>query len=105
MNWPAALAGAGLFLCSNDVFRRLLNCQKTMKNLVASIVLILVAVLVASAQPKASDEAVLRRMLDEFLAGAGRNDAAIHDRFWAEDLIYTRSAGQRINKAELMKGV
>jgi hypothetical protein len=47
----------------------------------------------------------LTALLNEFLAGAGRNDAAIHDRFWAEDLIYTRSAGSRITKAELMAGV
>jgi ketosteroid isomerase-like protein len=43
--------------------------------------------------------------LNEFLAGAGRNDAAVHDRFWADDLIYTRAAGSRIGKLELMKGV
>lgn len=53
----------------------------------------------------AADAAELTRLLNEFLAGAGRNDAAIHDRFWADDLIYTRSAGVRINKEELMKGV
>jgi ketosteroid isomerase-like protein len=53
----------------------------------------------------APDAAELTKMLKEFLAGAGRNDAAVHDRFWAEDLIYTRSAGARINKEELMKGV
>jgi len=53
----------------------------------------------------AKDSIELVRLLNEFLAGAGRNDAAIHDRFWADDLIYTRSAGQRISKAELMKGV
>ncbi len=56
----------------------------------------------AQTSPDASE---LRGLLNEFLAGAGRNDASIHDRFWAEDLIYTRSAGTRINKAELMKGV
>jgi len=50
-------------------------------------------------------EAELTRLLNEFLAGAGHNDAAIHDRFWADDLIYTRSAGSRSGKAELMKGV
>lgn len=44
-------------------------------------------------------------MLNDFLVGAGKNDAAVHDAFWAEDLIYTRSAGVRIDKAELMKGV
>jgi hypothetical protein len=53
----------------------------------------------------APDAAELTRMLNEFLAGAGKNDAAVHDRFWADDLIYTRSAGVRTNKEELMKGV
>lgn len=53
----------------------------------------------------APEGAKLTRLLNEFLDGAGRNDAAVHDRFWAEDLIYTRSAGIRINKAELMRGV
>lgn len=53
----------------------------------------------------APDAPELTRMLNEFLAGAGRNDAAVHDRFWAEDLIYTRSAGVRTNKAEIMKGL
>lgn len=52
-----------------------------------------------------SDTAELTRLLNEFLAGAGRNDTAVHDRFWAEDLIYTRGAGQRMNKTALMAGV
>lgn len=58
--------------------------------------------LTAQTQP---DEKALTGLLNEFLAGAGRNDAEVHDRFWAEDLIYTRSAGVRINKEALMKGV
>ncbi len=53
----------------------------------------------------APDAGELTRLLNQFLDGAGRNDAAIHDRFWADDLIYTRGVGQRIDKAELMKGV
>ncbi|MDM7921750.1 MAG: nuclear transport factor 2 family protein [Pyrinomonadaceae bacterium] len=53
----------------------------------------------------AGDTAELNRLLNEFLDGAGRNDVAIHDRFWAEDLIYTRGVGQRIGKEELMRGV
>lgn len=53
----------------------------------------------------APDSAELTKMLTEFLVGAGKNDAAVHDAFWADDLIYTRSAGVRIDKAELMKGV
>lgn len=57
---------------------------------------------VAQSAPAAKE---LTALLNEFLAGAGRNDAAVHDRFWADDLIYTRSGGVRIDKAELMKGV
>ncbi len=52
-----------------------------------------------------TDQAELTRLLNEFLAGAGRNDAAVHDRFWADDLIYTRGAGQRVGKADIMKSV
>jgi hypothetical protein len=29
----------------------------------------------------------------------------VHERFWADDLIYTRSAGVRTNKAEIMQGL
>jgi len=51
------------------------------------------------------DSAELTRLLNEFLAGASRNDAAIHDRFWAGDLIYTGAAGRRIGKADIMRGL
>src|SRR5678815_1658745 len=53
----------------------------------------------------APDAAELTKLLNDFLAGASRNDVAIHDRFWADDLIYTRSAGRRVNKAEVMHDV
>lgn len=59
----------------------------------------------ASHAQTAKDSAELTRLLNEFLAGASVNDAAVHDRFWADDLIYTRSAGVRINKQQLMNGV
>jgi hypothetical protein len=47
----------------------------------------------------------LTALVQEFLAGASRNDAAIHDRFWAEDLIYTGSSGRRVGKADILKDV
>jgi ketosteroid isomerase-like protein len=53
----------------------------------------------------APDAAELTRLLNEFLAGAGRNDAAVHERFWAEDLIYTGSSGRRVGKADIMRDV
>ncbi len=49
--------------------------------------------------------AELTRLLDVFLAGASTNDVTVHDRFWADDLIYTGSSGRRIGKAELMRDV
>ena len=41
--------------------------------------------------------------MTEFLAGVSRNDAAVHDRFWADDLVYTRAAGERIGKADILR--
>ena len=53
----------------------------------------------------APDAGALTALLREFLAGASRNDAAMHERFWAPDLIYTSSAGRRMGKAEVLAGV
>jgi ketosteroid isomerase-like protein len=75
-----------------------------MRNFFGLLLLILFASCSLFAQ-RAPDAAELSRLLDEFLVGAGPNDAAVHERFWADDLIYTRGVGQRIGKAELMKGV
>lgn len=51
----------------------------------------------------APDVGELTKLLQDFLAGASRNDVAMHERFWADDLIYTASAGRRIGKAEIMR--
>jgi hypothetical protein len=45
----------------------------------------------------------LTKLLNEFLAAT--NDPVMHDRFWADDLIYTRSAGRRVSKADVLKDV
>ena len=44
-------------------------------------------------------------MLTEFLEGASVNNYDTHDRFWAEDLIYTGSGGDRITKQEILNGL
>jgi ketosteroid isomerase-like protein len=49
-------------------------------------------------------EAELTAKLHAFMAGASVNDAAIHDAFWADDLIYTSSTGRRFGKKEIMDG-
>ena len=56
-------------------------------------------------QSDVEEKEVLTELLNEFLEGASYNDAATHDRFWAEDLIYTGSNGNRIAKADIMSGV
>lgn len=50
-------------------------------------------------------EAELTAKLHEFMAGASVNDAAIHNTFWADDLIYTSSTGRRFGKKEIMDGL
>jgi ketosteroid isomerase-like protein len=74
-------------------------------NRIFFLILITLALTMAAAAQKAPDADALTKLLNDFLAGAGKNDAVMHDRFWADDLIYTRSAGVRTNKEELMKGV
>jgi ketosteroid isomerase-like protein len=75
-----------------------------MKTILCSLLLLLTLGSSVFAQT-APDAAELTKLLNDFLAGASRNDVEIHDRFWADDLIYTRSAGRRVNKAEVMHDV
>jgi ketosteroid isomerase-like protein len=75
-----------------------------MKRILLSAVILLSIACGLPAQT-APDAAELTKLLQDFLAGAGRNDAAMHERFWADDLIYTASAGRRIGKADIMREV
>lgn len=72
------------------------------RNLILVVLALLLSPISVLAQT-APDAAELTKLLHDFLAGASRNDPAMHDRFWAEDLIYTRSAGRRTSKAEIMR--
>ena len=79
-----------------------------MKRILLTAILTMMFALSANAQAAtatAPDANELTKLLNEFLAGASRNDAAVHDRFWAEDLIYTGSAGKRRGKADIMNDV
>ena len=60
--------------------------------------------LIASALPAqtAPDAAELTQLLHDFLAGASKNDIAMHDRFWADELVYTSALGRRKTKADIM---
>lgn len=74
-----------------------------MKRVLSIAMLLLVIPAALLAAPAAPDSVALRKLLDDFLAGASRNNVAMHDRFWADDLIYTGSSGRRIGKADIMK--
>ncbi len=50
------------------------------------------------------DEEELTALLHWFMDGASRNDRAVHEKFWNENLVYTSSAGSRFGKAEIMAG-
>ena len=56
------------------------------------------------ANSQGNDTEVLTQILHNFMEGASNNDREIHDNFWAEDLIYTSSNGNRFGKAEIMAG-
>src|ERR1043166_472623 len=74
-----------------------------MKTILCSLLLLTLASSVLA--QTAPDAAELTKILNDFFPGASRTDVAVHDRFWADDLIYTRSAGRRVNKAEVMHDV
>lgn len=78
------------------------------------IVIFSVLFLAACSQPDPNRSALgrsapaqeeLTQLLRDFLEGASVNDHEMHDRFWAEDLIYTSSSGARRDKGQTMEGV
>lgn len=73
-------------------------------NNIIALLLLIFSYNYSFAQP-AGDEISLRTLLDDFLAGASVNDYEMHDRFWADDLIYTGSNGERISKSDIMSGL
>ena len=76
-----------------------------MGRILSTVILFLISSALVYAQAQAPDAAALAGLLNEFLAGAGRNDPSLHERFWAEDLIYTGSSGRRVGKADIMRDV
>ena len=48
----------------------------------------------------AGDAENIVELLDDFLAHSGEKQA--HERFWADDLVYTSSAGTRTDKASIL---
>jgi ketosteroid isomerase-like protein len=72
-----------------------------MKRILLSFLsLLIVTTMLAQTAP---DTAELTKLLQDFLAGASKNDIAMHDRFWADELVYTSALGRRKSKADIMR--
>ena len=68
------------------------------------LVLVSTALLSSCTQVDTQQEKeVLTELLDDFLTNV--DDPATHDRLWAEDLVYTGSAGTRHGKDMIMDGM
>lgn len=75
-----------------------------MKNL-RRLILVLLLVVPPSVGAQASDRSASEQvtaLLKEFMDAAGRNDRAVFDKFFADDVIYTRSTGAVITKADIL---
>jgi len=71
------------------------------RHTIANIACILLGCITPSAAA-ASDIDDLTMLLQEFLGAAHEQTA--HQRFWADDLVYTSSDGTRFGKAEILAG-
>ena len=74
--------------------------MRYVKALVVCATLLAIAVKCAPAQTSATEE--LKALLHEFMDAAGRGDRAVFDKFFADDVIYTRATGVVITKADIM---
>ncbi len=75
-----------------------------MHRLLLSLLIILFPLCTLQANDRSTEEKLVN-LLNEFLYGASVNDAEVHDRFWADDLIYTSSAGERYGKDAIMRSL
>ena len=64
--------------------------------------LLIVGLFALCSPARAGDVDEITALLHDFLKHA--SEASAHDRFWAEDLVYTSSRGTRTDKAEIMAG-
>lgn len=78
-----------------------------MKNHVLTRVLLILSLSVPSIAI-ANDDAEIDKinlLLNDFLANSVGNDYKNHERFWADDLVYTSSNGTRFDKSFILAGI
>ena len=78
--------------------------MKNLKGLLLVVLLVVPASVVGQNTDKSTSEQVTA-LLKEFMDAAGRNDRAVFDKFFADDVVYTRSTGAVITKADIMSSL
>ncbi len=77
-----------------------------MRRVPVAIALLTIALGASAQSAKLSPTArQLTSRLNAFLDAAGHGDREVFDRFFADDVVYTRSAGVTVDKSEIMKNV
>lgn len=74
-----------------------------MKNKITSLISLLLVCMSFTAF--ADEKTKINQLLNSFLANDINDTYKNHDRFWADDLIYTGSGGDRINKTIIMNEI
>src|SRR5690349_7605480 len=115
MSYPGAAAKSSCARCSfSSKFRvpssGAVTAEVTMTKrispaLCAAIVILLSSPMLAQTKAALTADAQLRVLITDFLDGAGRNDKAMHQRFWADDVTYTSAKGVVRTKADIMKSL
>jgi ketosteroid isomerase-like protein len=72
---------------------------------VVMITVVLGSVAATVTRTQTSGSAEVTALLREFIAGAGSGDRALFDKFFADDVIYTRATGVVITKASIMESL
>ncbi|HEY6388503.1 MAG TPA: nuclear transport factor 2 family protein [Candidatus Acidoferrum sp.] len=72
---------------------------------VAMIMVVLCSVTAAAAPPQPNATQEITALLREFIGAAGSGDRAIFEKFFANDVIYTRASGLVITKASIMESL
>lgn len=82
---------------------RVVQTLENVMKLFSSLLLVVLLTPIAVAAQTSPDAVEIQKLLNQFLAATA--DPAMHERFWADDLIYTRSAGRRVSKADVLRDV
>jgi ketosteroid isomerase-like protein len=77
--------------------------MKSLGRMICVVVVACAAAVPVFGQTKAAGE--VTALLREFMQAAGTGDRAVFEKFFAEDVIYTRATGAVITKADIMESL